>query len=111
MMGRVTSVGNAECVIFDLPNIVRGFRFSLDAMWAEVSRLNLIKVASVLQMPVFFFLGRHDHWVPSETCVARLDGWWLERVVMAMLATVVSLFIRTDPRRCIRVPSLESARS
>ena len=36
--------------------------------------MNLIKVASVLQMPVFFFLGRHDHWVPSETSVAYFDA-------------------------------------
>jgi hypothetical protein len=23
-----------------------------------------------LQMPVFFFLGRHDHWVDAKTSVA-----------------------------------------
>ena len=27
-----------------------------------------------LQMPVFFFLGRHDHWVPPETSVAYFDA-------------------------------------
>jgi pimeloyl-ACP methyl ester carboxylesterase len=43
-------------------------------MWAEVSRLNLLDAAPVLQMPVFFFLGRHDHWVPSETSVAYFDA-------------------------------------
>lgn len=59
--------------IFDLPNIVRGFRFSLDAMWAEVSKLNLMTLVPALQMPVFFFLGRHDHWVPPETSVAYFD--------------------------------------
>ena len=53
---------------------LRGFRFSLDAMWAEVSRLNLIELAPALQMPVFFFLGRKDHWVPPETSVAYFDA-------------------------------------
>ena len=53
---------------------MRGFRFSLDAMWAEVSRLNLIELAPALQMPVFFFLGRKDHWVPPETSVAYFDA-------------------------------------
>jgi pimeloyl-ACP methyl ester carboxylesterase len=53
---------------------MRGFRFSLDAMWAEVSRLNLLERAPRLQMPVFFFLGRHDHWVPPEISVAYLDA-------------------------------------
>ena len=52
---------------------MRGFRFSLFAMWPEVSKLNLIEAAPELKMPVFFFLGRHDHWVPPETSVAYLD--------------------------------------
>ncbi len=71
-MGRMI-LGGAESSIFDLPNFLRGFRFSLDAMWAEVSALNLMKVAPVLRMPVFFFLGRHDHWVSPEVSVAYFD--------------------------------------
>jgi pimeloyl-ACP methyl ester carboxylesterase len=67
-------LGGPELSIFDLPNLLRGFRFSLDAMWAEVSRMNLTKVVPALQMPVFFFLGRHDHWVPSEISVAYFDA-------------------------------------
>jgi hypothetical protein len=42
-------------------------------MWPEVSRINLLQLAPVLQVPVFFFLGRHDHWVPAETSVAYFD--------------------------------------
>jgi len=53
---------------------MRGFRFSMDAMWAEVSCLNLIELAPALQMPVFLFLGRKDHWVPSQTSVAYFDA-------------------------------------
>ncbi|MBA7476663.1 putative aminoacrylate hydrolase RutD [subsurface metagenome] len=64
----------SESSVFDLPNTLRGFRFSLDAMWAEVSTLNLIRLVPVLKMPVFFFLGSHDHWVPSETSVAYFDA-------------------------------------
>jgi pimeloyl-ACP methyl ester carboxylesterase len=63
-----------ELSIFDLPNLFRGFRFSLDAMWGEVSRINLIEVVPSLQMPVFFFLGCQDHWVPSEISVAYFDA-------------------------------------
>lgn len=72
-MGRIF-LGGAESSIFDLPNILRGFRFSLDAMWAEVSTLNLMKLVPALQMPVFFFLGRNDHWIPPETSVAYFDA-------------------------------------
>ena len=71
-MGRVV-LGGPESSVFDLPNIWRGFRFSLDAMWAEVSALNLMTLVPALQMPVFFFIGRHDHWVPPETSVAYFD--------------------------------------
>lgn len=67
-------LGRPESSIFDLPNILRGFRFSLDAMWGEVSRLNLLKAAPALRMPVFFFLGRRDHWVAPETSVAYFDA-------------------------------------
>jgi pimeloyl-ACP methyl ester carboxylesterase len=72
-MGRIV-LGRPESSVLDLPNIWRGFRFSLDAMWAEVSALNLIRLVPTLQMPVFFFLGRRDHWVPPETSVAYFDA-------------------------------------
>jgi pimeloyl-ACP methyl ester carboxylesterase len=72
-LGRIF-LGGTERSIFDLPNLLRGFRFSLDAMWAEVTRLNLVKVVPALPMPVFFFLGCHDHWVPSEISVAYFDA-------------------------------------
>ncbi len=71
-LGRIY-LGGPESSVLDLPNM-RGFRFSLDAMWTEVSKLNLMKIVPVLQMPVFFFLGRHDHWVPPETSVAYFDS-------------------------------------
>ena len=67
-------LGGPEASILDLPGILRGWRFSLDAMWAEISTLNLMKIVPVLQVPVFFFLGRHDHWVPPETSVAYFDA-------------------------------------
>lgn len=62
-----------ESSIFDLPRTMRAFRFSLDAMWAETSRLNLLELAPALEMPVFFFLGRKDHWVPPEVSVAYFE--------------------------------------
>ena len=71
-MGRIV-LGGPESSIFDLPNLMRGFRFSLDAMWTEVSSLNLMKLVPALQMPVFFFLGHRDDWVPAEVSVAYFD--------------------------------------
>ena len=67
-------LGGQESSIFELRRAVRGFRFSMDAMWPEVSRLNLIELAPALRMPVFFFLGRNDHWVPPETSTSYFDA-------------------------------------
>jgi len=72
-VGRIFLRG-PEFSIFDQANMVRGFRFSIDAMWDEVSRLNLMQLVPALQMPVFFFLGRHDHWVPPESSVAYFNA-------------------------------------
>ena len=58
----------------DFPNLMSGFRFPLDAMWSEVSKLNLLNLTPALEVPVFFFLGREDHWVPPETSVAHFDA-------------------------------------
>jgi pimeloyl-ACP methyl ester carboxylesterase len=63
-----------EASIWDLPNLLRGFRFSIDVMWPEVSQLNLRDLVPSLQMPVFFFVSRRDHWVPPETSVAYFDA-------------------------------------
>ena len=39
-----------------------------------VFRLNLIELAPELQMPVFFFLGRKDHFVPPQSSAAYFDA-------------------------------------
>src|SRR4051794_17612132 len=72
-LGRAVLAGQ-ESSIFDLPGTMRGFRFSLAAMWSEVSRLNLLELVPALQMPVFLLLGRKDHWVPAEISMAYLDA-------------------------------------
>jgi pimeloyl-ACP methyl ester carboxylesterase len=72
-LGRVL-LGGPESSILDLPSLLSGFRFSIDAMWAETSRLNLLDSVPALTMPVFFFLGRRDRWVPGETSLAYFDA-------------------------------------
>ncbi len=63
-----------ERSVFDVRNMLRGFRFSIDAMWDEASKINLLSAVPALAMPVFFFLGRRDHWVPPETSVAYFNA-------------------------------------
>ena len=72
-LGRA-ALGGQESSILELPGGMRGFRWSMDAMWPEVSHLNLIELVPALQMPVFFFLGCKDHFVPPETSVAYFNA-------------------------------------
>jgi len=67
-------LGGPESSLLELPSAWRGFRFTMDAMWVEVSQLNLIELAPELLMPVFFLLGRNDRFVPPETSVAYFDA-------------------------------------
>src|SRR5690606_10770138 len=66
--------GRPESSPLDLVNQIRGFRFTMDAMWEEVSALNLLTAVPALRMPVVFFVGRRDHWVPPDTTVAYYDA-------------------------------------
>jgi pimeloyl-ACP methyl ester carboxylesterase len=66
--------GRPESSIFDLPNLIRGFGFTLEAMWPEVSTLNLLTLVPALKMPVVIFAGRRDHWVPPQTSVAYFNA-------------------------------------
>jgi pimeloyl-ACP methyl ester carboxylesterase len=61
------ALSGPEASPFDLPRLWRGMQFSQNAMWEEVSSLNLTTAVPVLQMPVFFFLGRHDHVIDAHT--------------------------------------------
>jgi pimeloyl-ACP methyl ester carboxylesterase len=72
-MGRILLSG-PELSMLDLPNLYRGFRWSIEVMWDEVSKIRLPSAAPVLEVPVFFLLGRKDRWVPPETSVAYLDA-------------------------------------
>ena len=66
--------GRHESSVFEMPNAWRGFHFTMDAMWPEVSRLNVMELVPALTMPVWFLLGRNDPWVPPETSVAYFDA-------------------------------------
>lgn len=66
-------LGGPESSILDLADILRGMLFSTYAMWDEISSINLMEAAPVLQVPVFFFIGRHDHVIAPETSVAYFN--------------------------------------
>lgn len=67
-------LGAREASLLDLGATLRAFRFSMETMWPEVSRLNLIEAVPALDVPVVFMLGRRDPWIPAETSVAYFDA-------------------------------------
>jgi pimeloyl-ACP methyl ester carboxylesterase len=67
-------LGDGQASLLDLPKNWRAFRFTMDAMWAEVSGLDLAQEAPDLRVPVYFLLGRNDHWVPPRTSVAYFEA-------------------------------------
>jgi pimeloyl-ACP methyl ester carboxylesterase len=62
-----------ETSILEMPAAWRSFKATLDAMWEDVSKIDLNQLVPALDMPVFFFLGAKDHWVPPETSVAYFE--------------------------------------
>ncbi len=66
-------LGGRESSVLELPGAIRGMRFSLNAMWEEVTGLDLNRLAPELRVPVFFLLGRNDHWVPAEVSRAYFE--------------------------------------
>jgi len=116
-MTRIALTG-PEPVLFNLRRTMRAFRFSMDAMWPEVSTLNLTKLVPTLRMPVFFFVGRRDHWVVPETSVAYFNALsapektlvWFERSGHEMFADEPDKFNRTmvemvRPAACANLPA------
>jgi len=65
--------GRHESSVFGVATAWRGFRFTMDAMWPEVSRLNVVQLVPALQMPVWFPHGRNDPWIPAETSNAYFN--------------------------------------
>lgn len=63
-----------ERSVLDLAGLLRGFRFSMDAMWPEVSRLDLTTLVPALRVPVFAFVGRNDHWVFPQASLAYVSA-------------------------------------
>ncbi|HSN26437.1 MAG TPA: alpha/beta hydrolase [Kofleriaceae bacterium] len=67
-------LGTPEESLLEMRRGWRSFHWTIDAIWNEALHINLFAQAPELKMPVFFFLGRKDHWVPPETSAAYLEA-------------------------------------
>jgi pimeloyl-ACP methyl ester carboxylesterase len=66
-------LGAPEASLLELRSTWRAFRFCMESMWPEVSRLNLIEAVPALEVPVVVMVGRRDPWIPAEISAAYFD--------------------------------------
>jgi pimeloyl-ACP methyl ester carboxylesterase len=64
----------SEASVTDLFRFWKVLRFSVDAMWSEVTKINLVKQVSQLDMPTYFLLGRMDHCVSTRNSMEFIDN-------------------------------------
>ena len=60
------AAGSPSYDIADFWRLYRGMKFSLDCLWLPLNDVNLFEQAPRIEVPVYFFLGRHDYVVTSE---------------------------------------------
>jgi pimeloyl-ACP methyl ester carboxylesterase len=64
----------ASGLLLQLPRFLNGMRFSLNALWPEVSRMDLTKRVPELKMPVILIEGRHDRFVDPAIKAGFFDA-------------------------------------
>lgn len=57
---------STEYKLIDIYKFMAGFTLSIKSIWPEIMELNLQEKVSSLDVPVYFFLGRHDYQAPSK---------------------------------------------
>jgi len=60
------AIGSPAYDLGDFWRLYSGMKLSLDSLWPALKEVDLSRQASRLDMPVYFFLGRHDYVVTSE---------------------------------------------
>lgn len=66
-----------EYTFVDIVNRVRGSKQSIKFLWTELMKVNFLKTVNKIEIPVFFFQGKHDYNTPSASLVKyfeRLDA-------------------------------------
>jgi pimeloyl-ACP methyl ester carboxylesterase len=62
-----------EASLTELFRFWKVLHFSIDAMWSEVSTINLVKQVPQLEMPTYFLLGRLDHCISPQNSMEFVD--------------------------------------
>jgi pimeloyl-ACP methyl ester carboxylesterase len=67
-------LGAPEYTLTDIVHYMRGETESTRCLWPEIMRYDLRRDAPRFQMPVFFFIGRHDYTTPWELSEQYFDS-------------------------------------
>ncbi|HYU74336.1 MAG TPA: alpha/beta hydrolase [Ktedonobacteraceae bacterium] len=62
-----------EYSLLDVFRFFRGQGFSLKHTWDELKTLNLMERVPKVEVPVYFYIGRHDHAAPPELARQYFD--------------------------------------
>jgi pimeloyl-ACP methyl ester carboxylesterase len=62
-----------EYTLIDIVNRVRGSKQSIEYLWPELTKVNFPKTATRIEIPVFFFQGKHDYNTPSSLLVKYFE--------------------------------------
>ena len=60
------ALSSPDYSLFDAVRFFRGQSFSSAQMWRESTRTNLFEQVPRIEVPVYFFTGRHDYNSPFE---------------------------------------------
>ncbi|OLS40280.1 alpha/beta fold hydrolase [Bacillus sp. MRMR6] len=55
-----------EYTIIDWMSYMRSGKFSLDALWQELVKLNFLETITELEVPVWFLVGKYDYQTPFQ---------------------------------------------
>jgi len=74
-MGNLFMMGatSPDSTLFDGYRYTRGQMFVLEHMWDDLKEVNLFEQAPRIEVPVYFFLGRHDYNTPPELAVRYFE--------------------------------------
>lgn len=63
-----------EYNLADGVRFLRGSAFSFNAMWKEISEINLFELVKTLDVPVYFLLGKYDFTTPYDIAVRYCEA-------------------------------------
>ncbi len=95
------ALGSSEYTLGDLLNIDRGYRFTIGCLWDQMLTVDLPRQAPRLEVPVYFFLGRHDYNTPFVLAQKYYETLQAPRKRLIWFERSAHVIILEEPRKFI----------